>query len=152
MAVETGIPPGSSNVLAGDFTVATLPDATLNQKKYAWTTDLFGGPGDYCISDGVNWKPVRPLSVASVANANANATLTSLVVAPTQVMQGTLTAIRTVTLSSTYAYKGSKFRVKREAGGLFNLLVNGIGLSLNSWADFEYDGSAWVQTASGGLL
>jgi len=142
----------ATNLLAGDYTVATLPAANQNARKYAWVTDLFGGPGDMCLSDGVAWKPVRPLAVSTVANANVAMTLTPLVSAPTQIMAGTLTAARTITLATTYAYKGARFRIKRTAGGLFNLVVAGIGVPLNAWADFEYDGTAWVQTASGGLL
>lgn len=150
--ITGGYPAPSSNVLAGQFLTADLPDPSTNIRKYAWTTDLFGGPGDYTVSDGVNWKPVRPLSVLS--QASANMTATSLLTPPTIILTGTIgTGItHTVTLSTTYAYKGAKFRVLRKAGGLGTLLVNTIGLNLSAWADFEYDGSAWVETASGGLL
>lgn len=142
----------TSNVMPGDFTVATLPSATGNQRKYCWVIDLHDSQPDYVISDGSFWKPVRPLATRTVANANADATLIALSNAPTQIMQGTLSVARAVTLSTANAYRGAKFRVKREAGGLFSLVVNGIGLSLNSWADFEFDGTQWIQTASGGLL
>ena len=128
-------------------------DPAANARKYAWCTDLFGSSGgDMCLSDGVNWKPVRPAFVQTVANGNQNMSFTCMAQAPTQVIQGTLTSVRSVTLLTTYAYRGARFRVKREAGGLFSLLTNGVGIALNSWADFEFDGSAWVQTASGGLL
>lgn len=129
-------------------------DPAANARKYAWCTDLFGGPGDTVLSDGVNWRPVRPFSTQIVANGDSNMNLTWMSNAPTVIVRGVLTLSRTVTMQTTYAYKGAKFRVKREATGtLLSLLVNGIGLGLNSWADFEYDPAAgWVQTASGGLL
>jgi hypothetical protein len=66
----------------------------------------------------------------------------------------TLTADRTVTLSTTNAVKGARFRIVRTAGGAFNLNV-GAGplkaLSANQWCDVEYDGSAWLLTAFGSL-
>ena len=151
MAIHSGS--NASPVLSDAYTVATLPSAAEYARKYAWTTDLFGGPGDYCISDGVSWKPVRPLALSIVSNSNTDMTLTPLLSAPTQVLQGTLSATRTITMATTYGYSGARFRVKREAGGgLFNLNILGSLLGLNSWADFEFDGSTWKQTASGGLL
>lgn len=148
---------GFSNdaVIAGSFTLAELMavNPAASPRKYAWCTDLFGGPGDWCISDGVSWKPVRPFSLRSAPMAG-DMSLTPMVDAPTQIISGTIgTGItRALALNSTYAYRGAIFRTCRKAGGLGGLLVNGLGLSLNSWADWEWDGSAWIQTASGGLL
>lgn len=146
--------PPALNILQGQYTLAQLMalDPVAYPRYYAWCTDLFGGAGDMCLSDGANWRPVRPFSLQSVANSNVDMTLTCMANAPTVVMQGALTLPRNVTLSTTYAYRGASFRVKREATGLSALLVNSVGLALNSWADFEYNGTAWVQTASGGLL
>lgn len=149
------MPPTS--FLSGNYTLATLPDPTQNLRKYAWVTDLFDGNPDYVISNGAVWKPVRPLAVNTVANANANMSLSALANAPTQILAGTLSAQRTVTLTTTLAYSGARFRIKREAGGLVSLLVNSVStlvgtLSASTWADFEFDGTAWKQTASGGLL
>lgn len=151
MSIETSPAAAPTLFVPGQYTVATLPSALVYTRMYAWVTDLFGGPGDYCISNGTDWRPVRPFSLSSVPG-NVDRTLTALVDAPTMVMTGALTAIRSLTLSPTNAYRGATFRIKREASGLSALLVNGVGLSLNSWVDMEYDGSAWVQTASGGLL
>lgn len=141
------------NILDGQFTIAqlmALPPGN-NTRKYAWCTDLYG-TGDMMLSDGTNWKPVRPFGVQS-QNADVPMTLTTLVHAPTQLFSGTMTAGRTMTISTANAYKGARFRITRTAGGtLFNLLVNGLNLALNQWADFEYDGTAFVKTASGGLL
>lgn len=137
----------------GTFTVATLPDVTTNDRRTAWATDLHG-VGGRVVSEGGYWKPIRPLALNVVANGNSNMNLMPLISAPTQLIQGALSANRNVTILTTYAYPGQRFRIKREATGLFSLLVNGLGLGLNSWADFEFDpaSSAFVQTASGGLL
>lgn len=145
------IPP--SRFLTGNYTISTLPAAADYAQMYAWVTDLHDSQPDIVISDGANWKPVRPFATKIQTNANQNMTLTPLANSPTQIMQGTLTLNRNVTLSATNAYPGARFRIKREAGGaLLTLLINGIGLGLNSWADMEFDGSTWVQTASGGLF
>ncbi len=143
-------------VLPGQYTVSQLMamDPAQYARCYAFCSDLFDGVGDMCLSDGNAWKPVRPeTGVRTVTNANADGTLICMVNAPTQLMRGALSANRSWTLSTQYAYRGARFRVKREATGtLLSLLVNGIGLGLNSWIDHEFDGTAWVQTASGGLL
>lgn len=148
-----------SPFLDGQYTVATLPAAAGNARKYAWVTDLHDNQPDLVISDGTNWKPVRPFATAVIANANQAMTYTPLLNSPTMILKGTLSAIRTITMSTTYAYSGAKVRFKREATGLFNINIAGLvtvglgGVSLG-WADMEYsigDGG-WVQTASGGLL
>ncbi|UZJ58561.1 hypothetical protein OKW98_18460 [Pseudomonas sp. KU26590] len=145
--------PAGLIIIPGVFTVASLPDPTLYPRQYLWVTDLHDGQPDYVLSDGVNWKPVRPLAARIIANADAAMTLQALTNSPTQVLKGALTANRPVTLSTTRAYSGAKFRIKREATGLFGLVIGSLGtLAQSSWMDMEYDGAQWVQTASGGLL
>ncbi|NSY17247.1 hypothetical protein [Neorhizobium sp. AL 9.2.2] len=151
-------PQSASRFIDGNFTIATLPLASDNAQKYAWVTDLHDGQPDLVISDGSFWKPVRPLATRVVANSDAPMTLTPLVNSPTQIMRGTLTASRNITLSSSFAYPGAKFRIKREAGGvLLNLNIIGavttaLGLTA-PWMDLEYvAGTGWVQTASGSIL
>lgn len=68
-----------------------------------------------------------------------------------------LTAARAVTLSTTGAFNGARLRIVRGAGatGAFNLNV-GTGplkalTSSGQWCDVEYNGTAWVLTASGSL-
>lgn len=68
---------------------------------------------------------------------------------------GTLTAARAVTLVTTNALPGrTKVRITRTGGGAFNLNV-GTGplkaMPTNSWADFEFDGSAFYLAAYGTL-
>jgi hypothetical protein len=68
----------------------------------------------------------------------------------------TLTANRAVTLDDA-AVEGDRFIVSRTAAGAFLLTVkreNGYPLTVllqNEWGEFEYNGSAWVLTAGGGL-
>lgn len=136
----------------GDYTVSTLPDASLYAKRLAWVTDLHDTQPDYVMSDGTRWKETNSDSASIIANGNTNLTFNPFVNAPIQIIQGTLTAQRTCTINTTLAYPGQTFTIKREAGGLFNLVVNTIGVGLNSWADFVYNGTAFVQARSGGLL
>jgi hypothetical protein len=147
-------PPVSANlIIPGQATVATLPPPAGYERKYMWVTDLHDGQPDYVISDGTYWKPVRPLASRIVANSNVAMTLQALVNAPLQVMQGTLTTSRTLNLSLISAYPGARFRIKREAGGLFGLVIGTVGtLTGAGWMDVEFAGTGWVQTASGGLL
>lgn len=151
-------PPPPGSVVPGTYTLvqAMALDPTQYPRKYIWCTDLFGGSPDWLISDGTQWKPVRPAGLQTLTAAGAGtSTFTALVNAPTQVIDGVLGGLATnlsIAFSTQYAWKGAKFRVTRKATGLGGLLVNGLGLSLNSWADQEFNGTTWVQTASGGLL
>lgn len=148
----------SSSFLPGEFLLANLPDASSNTRKYAWCSDLHDNQPDYVLSDGTNWKPVRPNAVRDIATASGAMTLQTLKNSPTQRIKN-LTGNATVTLSTTLVYSGAKFRVKKEASGLLTAtlvgLVNTILPGLTpSWADYEYsvgDGG-WFISASGGLL
>lgn len=88
---------------------------------------------------------------------NAAKTLTVLSDETTQRWNTALTADRAVTLSTTGAYRGAKWRIVREASatGAFNLNVGTGPLkalgSAGTWCEVEYDGSAWRLTASGSL-
>lgn len=81
-------------------------------------------------------------------------TLTTITNAPNVRHTGTLTANRAVTLSTTNAFRGAKFRITRTGGGAFTLDV-GTGplksLATNTWAEIEYDGTAWYLAAYGAL-
>lgn len=87
---------------------------------------------------------------------NADKTLTPWLTPQTQVWNTPLTADRAVTLSTTNALAGNRFRVVRTAAstGAFNLNV-GTGplkaLAAGQWCDVVYDGSAWVLIAAGSL-
>jgi hypothetical protein len=75
----------------------------------------------------------------------------------TQIWNTALTADRAVTLSTTEAAEGDKFRIVRNASatGAFNLNVGTGPLkamgSASTWCEVEYDGAAWVLTAYGAL-
>lgn len=91
-----------------------------------------------------------------VVSTDANFTLTPSTDKINVIHTGTLTANRTVTLSTTGVYDGAAFRVTRTGGGAFNLNV-GTGplkaMTTNTWADFVYDatGAAWKLAAYGAL-
>lgn len=150
-------PAASSRFIDGSFLIAGLPLASDNAQKYAWVTDLHDGQPDLVISDGTNWKPVRPLAARVLTNSDSAWTYRALVNSPTQILKGAITLQRDITLSSQYAYSGARVRFKREATGLLGIRLVGLltaSLGLNSWADMEYSANdgGWVQTASGGLL
>jgi hypothetical protein len=67
---------------------------------------------------------------------------------------GTLTANRAVTLSTTGAYAGERFKITRTGGGAFTLDI-GTGplksLATNQWCEVTYDGTAWYLSAFGAL-
>ncbi len=85
---------------------------------------------------------------------DADATLTVGTSAENVRHTGTLSADRAITLSTTNAFSGARFRITRTGGGAFNLNV-GTGplkaLATNTWAEFIYDGSAWYLAAYGAL-
>lgn len=129
---------GASSVIVPQNAVATLKRADLDG---AWT--LVG------LSS-------LPNSV-SADKGNAGATLTVGSSEQTNVWNTAITADRAVTLSTTGAYNGAKFRIVRTANatGSFNLNVGTGPLkamgTAGSFCEVEYDGSAWVLTAYGTL-
>ncbi|MER9628387.1 hypothetical protein [Mesorhizobium sp. M0296] len=66
---------------------------------------------------------------------------------------GTLTANRTLTLSTTGALAGkTRFKVTRTGAGAFNLSVGGLkDLVQNTWCEVVYDGAAYYLSAYGAL-
>lgn len=130
------------------YTVATLPSAATAGQQI-WCSDL-GGGGGALESDGTVWKRLSHGGQETLAT-DADFTLTTLTNGEDRKHTGTLTANRAVTLSTTGAYKGARFRVTRTGGGAFTLTVAGKALATNQWAEAEYDGSAWYLAASGSL-
>lgn len=92
----------------------------------------------------------------STDNGDAAATLTAGKNAITQRWATPLTTDRAVTLSTTGAYTGARFRIVREATatGAFNLNV-GTGplkaLAAGEWCDVEFSGAAWFLSGYGSL-
>ena len=134
------------------YTIATLPAASAAAGQMIYCSDL-GGGGGLVVSDGTSWRRACEEGAATVAS-DAAFTLTPLSSAPDQLHTGTLTANRAVTLSTTNAYSGARFRISRTGGGAFTLDV-GMGplkaLATNTWGEFVYDGAAWRLGAYGAL-
>jgi hypothetical protein len=131
------------------YTISTLPSAS-NAGDMIFCTDLGGGGGQLNAS-GTFWRRVSRGGQQTIAT-DADATLTVLTNAEEIRHTGTLTADRTVTLSSTNAYNGARFRVTRTGGGAFNLSIGGLkSLATNQWAEVIHDGSSWYLAAFGSL-
>lgn len=144
----------------GTYTLVTLPDPNDFIRRTAWVTDLWGalgvGMGGRLVSEGGFWKPIRPLVTGGMAVPATDTILQPLYHPTTLLVTGTVTVQRAFTLGvgSGFAVPspGYRQRVSRKATGLLSVVVNGLALGLNSWVDYEFDGTAWQQTASGGLL
>lgn len=115
-----------------------------------------GIPGWTCITAGTpgTWLPMGQAPFVLTNAGDNDATLTVGSSFPTNIWRSPLTANRTITLSTTNAFSGAKFRINRTTGatGAFALDVGGLkSLSAGQWCDVEWDGSAWVVTAFGSL-
>jgi hypothetical protein len=115
-----------------------------------------GNPAWICITPGTpgTWLAMGQTPYVYDNWGDINATLTPFASFTTNIWKSPLTANRTVTLSSTGAVSGVKFRVTRTAAstGAFTLDVGGLkSLAAGQWCDVEWDGAAWVLTAFGSL-
>lgn len=147
---------------AGTFSLATLPDPATMARRTIWVLDLFAqgntNPvyGGRMVSENGQWKPIRPLVAGAITAPTTDISTTPFLTPTTLIVTGALVAQRAVTLGmgSGFAvpYIGYRQRVSRKATGLLGLIVNGIGIGAGGWADFEFDGTTWQQTASSGLL
>ena len=117
-----------------------------------------GNPGWMCIVAGTpgTWIAFGQVPSTFEDWGDSDATLTPFTSFPTNLWQSPLTANRTVTLSTTGAVSGVKFRITRtpSSTGAFNLNV-GSGplkaLTAGQWCDVEYTGSSWRVVAFGSL-
>lgn len=125
--------------------------------------DFYGATNDAIrlIYDGSIWREVGRVNkyLPSVSADNGDASITATVGPSSTTLRFNtpMTALRTVTLSTTEAQTGDKFRVVRESGatGAFNLEV-GTGplkalTAAGQWCDVEFDGSGWRLVAYGTL-
>lgn len=90
----------------------------------------------------------------SADNGDSNITLTQDTSALTQRFNTALTTNRTITLNTSKANRGARFRIVRESGatGGSTLDVGGLkSLAVSEWADVEFSGSAWILTGYGSL-
>jgi hypothetical protein len=135
--------------------LAGLSGFTHAVGKQLVVTDIGGGNG-LVISDGTNWRRGQETGTNS-RSTDAAFTLTPLTDAPDQLCTGTLTADRAITLSTTGAYDGARFRITRTGAGAFNYTVAHNGgtknIATNQWAEFVYFTSlaAWQLVAAGSL-
>lgn len=102
--------------------------------------------------DGLAAGAVTQSSV-TVITSNADFTLTVLVSTEEILHSGALTADRTITLSTTDAYNGARFRVARTVSTSSYLLRVGTVCDLGpkSWCEVLYNGSSWYVAAAGDL-
>jgi len=132
---------------------------TWRRGDIIWNPNFQGGgqsPGWICISAGTpgSWIPMGQVAYVYTNQGDSDATLTVGSSYTTNFWQSPLTANRTVTLSTTGAFSGAKFRISRTAGstGAFTLNVGGLkSLATGQWCDVEYTGSSWLLSAFGSL-
>ena len=132
---------------------------TWKRGDIVWNSAFQAGggiPGWTCVTAGTpgTWLPMGQAPYVLTNAGDNSATLTAGASFPTNIWRSPLTANRTVTLSTTDAFSGAKFRINRTSGatGAFTLDVGGIKtLAAGQWCDVEWDGSAWVVTAFGSL-
>lgn len=146
----------------GDWQYTAPPTGgTWQRGDKVWNSNAQAGGfivGWICATPGTpgGWLPIGIIPDLFVNWGDAGATLTVGSSFETNVWQSPLTADRTVTLSSTGAYRGAKFRITRTNGatGAFNLIVGSTGknLAVGQWCDVQWDGSSsWLVTAYGTL-
>ena len=99
--------------------------------------------------------PNKPGINTIATDAGGTLTVTPTTSSSTQRLNAAITANRTVTLSSTGAALGTKFRFIRSsaATGAFNWDIGGLKTltAASTWCDVEWDGSAYVLAATGSL-
>lgn len=158
---ETPVTTQTNNVLAfeGEVAPSGLGDviefgggAQTTNRAEGWTSDgtaikhraLYTSAGVVGIER----------NVAQFAVVTGNQTLTPGADAIVNHWSAALTANVTVTLDTTGAVKGDRFRVVRSGLGAFTLDVGGlktIPSATAAWVDVQYSGSAWVLTGYGAL-
>lgn len=133
---------------------------SANLDLYLDDNDYGGRPVQATLSGGkVRWGPRNrnygtltgiPKRVSTVTS-NADFTLTPFESSEHTIHTGGISTQRTVTLATTNAEEGMKFKLTRTGTGASALNFAGKGLLQNQWAEATFDGSAWVLTAFGSL-
>lgn len=147
---EPTILPGTiSQYWRGDKSWQTLDKAAVGLSSVDNTSDL-AKPISTATQTALNGKAA--IGVIATIAANANATVTPTATAYQVFHTGTLTADRTLTLTTAGMTTGSVIRFTRTGTGAFNLIIGGLkNLATNTWCDVVFNGSAWVLTAYGSL-
>lgn len=145
---------------ASHFLYSAAPTAgTWKVGDTVWNANFQQGgqtPGWICAVAGTpgTWLPIGQVPYFFVNHGDADATLTVFSSFTTNEWRSPFTANRTVTLGTTNAFSGARFRVVRStsATGAFDLNVGGLKiLAAGQWCDVEYNGSGWRMTAFGSL-
>lgn len=135
------------------YTIATLPAVPATGIIYC--SDLGGGGGNL-TSNGTVWTRENRGVATIASDAAAAFTWTYLTSAHTQYLNTPITAARAVALSTTNVPNGARARFARTsaATGAFNWNI-GTGplkaLTLGTWCEVEFNGTAWVLTSQGNL-
>lgn len=137
---------------SGTFTNNSVSAVVLhNDPSVGLTQSLLGNNKLRMYASGA--ERIQTSRVASVGDNDVTATVGSS--APVILYGSALTTNRTVTLSTTGAINGDRFRVVRtggDTGGPWTVSVGGLkSLSQNTWSDVEYTGSSWILTGYGSL-
>ena len=141
-----------------DTTYGTIHDNVLRPRATFGANAIAVGTDSATVRIG--WNDVdkpTPRALVSADRGDTSQTLTVQLDAPTQRWATTLTANRTVTLSTSGAITGDALRVVRTGLGAFTLTVQTptpttiyvLPSSTKSWGDFVFDGSTWVIAAYG---
>ena len=124
-------PPPEAVTLPGVFTVDTLPTPSeSNYGMLAKVSDLFGQKRGYVMcqryASTYAWEPPGD-SPAVTMSGNQDITFLPLKMPSIIILDGTLTANRSLNLTTDKAYPGMKFEVKFVGGlGLFGLNLTGL--------------------------
>lgn len=97
---------------------------------------------------------IVPVPGYTAIGTDANATLTPFSTGERIKHSGTLTADRTLSLSTTNAVAGvTRFIITRTGSGAFNLVIGTTGknLATSTWCEAMYDGSAYYIARSGSI-
>ena len=100
-----------------------------------------------------NFSALQPRNTVGTDIGDADITLT-VGDDPIQLFSTTLTANRTVTLSTTGAANGDAFRIVRTGLGAYTIDVGGLKTLPSAtavFADVSYNGTAWILTAYGAI-
>ncbi len=142
-------------ILPFAWPIAGLQAAAPYKGQSVWVTDLYGGLGGYCQSDGVAWIPrARDAVLTRTISAGASLVLTPLVDRPFQILKGTLPAAATLSISfsAVNAWNGCRFRIVNRLTGLGQLKLLGVLLG-SAWSDVICDDTgAFVNIGTASLL
>lgn len=154
LALVSGTLQATGNVIDGNSVSATeIGIAELNSSSANGGTNRLSGCTTNVsrASGSTSFFDSTDSEGAAIVSSDADFTLTPTVSKRHQIHTGTLTATRTVTLSSTNVCIGHTFRVTRSGAGHYALSIGGLAsLYPGEWAEVIYNGSAWVLLQSGG--